>query len=88
MLVIDDDLGQSARSATQRAGFQRLLAELSLSHVGMVLGIDMSRLARSCKDWYQLLELCALFGISWRTKTVCTTPASIMIGYCWVSRAP
>jgi DNA invertase Pin-like site-specific DNA recombinase len=62
VLVIDDDLGQSARSATQRAGFQRLLAELSLSHVGMVLGIDMSRLARSCKDWYQLLELCALFG--------------------------
>jgi DNA invertase Pin-like site-specific DNA recombinase len=62
VLVIDDDLGQSARSATQRAGFQRLLAEVGLNHVGLVLGIDMSRLARSCKDWYQLLELCALFG--------------------------
>jgi DNA invertase Pin-like site-specific DNA recombinase len=62
VLVIDDDLGQSGSSATQRAGFQRLLAEVSLNHIGLVLGIDMSRLARSCKDWYQLLELCALFG--------------------------
>jgi len=62
VLVIDDDLGQSARTAASRAGFQHLLAELGLNHVGLVLGIEMSRLARSCKDWYQLLELCALFG--------------------------
>jgi DNA invertase Pin-like site-specific DNA recombinase len=62
VLVIDDDLGQSGRSAAQRPGFQRLLAEVGLNHVGLVLGIEMSRLARSCKDWYQLLELCGLFG--------------------------
>jgi len=43
-------------------GFQRLLAEVSMDHVGLVLGIEMSRLARSCKDWHQLLELCAVFG--------------------------
>ena len=61
VLVIDEDQGQSARSAEGRQGFQRLLAEVSLDHVGLVLGIEMSRLARSCKDWYQLLELCALF---------------------------
>lgn len=61
VLVIDDDLGQSAQSATHRLGFQRLLAEIGLNHVGLVLGIEMSRLARSCKDWYQLLELCAVF---------------------------
>ena len=61
MLVIDDDQGQSGRSADCRLGFQRLLAEVSLNHVGLVLGIEMSRLTRSCKDWYHLIELCALF---------------------------
>lgn len=61
VLVIDDDLGLSGRTAEGRAGFQRLLAEVGLDHVGLVLGIEMSRLARSCKDWHQLLELCALF---------------------------
>lgn len=61
VMVIDEDLGCSGASAEGRAGFQRLLAEVSLGHVGVVLGIEMSRLARSCKDWHQLLELCALF---------------------------
>ncbi len=62
IVVIDDDLGQSAASAAGRVGFQRLVSEVSLDHVGLVLGIDMSRLARSSKDWHQLLEICALFG--------------------------
>jgi DNA invertase Pin-like site-specific DNA recombinase len=61
VLLIDEDLGCSGASAEGRAGFQRLLAEVSLGHVGVVLGIEMSRLARSCRDWHQLLELCALF---------------------------
>jgi DNA invertase Pin-like site-specific DNA recombinase len=61
VLVIDDDLGKSATSAEGRAGFQRLVSEVSLDHVGIILGVEMSRLARSCTDWYQLLELCALF---------------------------
>jgi DNA invertase Pin-like site-specific DNA recombinase len=61
VLVIDEDLGRSARRADERAGFQRLVSEVSLDHVGLVLGLEMSRLARSNKDWYQLLELCALF---------------------------
>ena len=55
VLVIDEDQGQTASSAAGRAGFQRLLAEVSLDHVGLVLGIEMSRLARSCKDWHQLI---------------------------------
>jgi DNA invertase Pin-like site-specific DNA recombinase len=38
------------------------VSEVSLNQVGLVLGIEMSRLARSCRDWYQLLEVCALFG--------------------------
>jgi DNA invertase Pin-like site-specific DNA recombinase len=62
VLVIDQDQGRSGSSAEGRLGFQQLLAEVSLDHVGLVLGIEMSRLARSCKDWHQLLELCALFG--------------------------
>ena len=62
VVVIDDDLGRSGTTAEGRPGFQRLVAEVGLDHVGMVLGIEMSRLARSCRDWYQLLEVCALFG--------------------------
>jgi DNA invertase Pin-like site-specific DNA recombinase len=62
ILVIDDDLGLSGASAEKRRGFQRLLGEVALDHVGAIFGVEMSRLARSCKDWYQLLELCALFG--------------------------
>ena len=62
VLVIDDDLGQSGTTAENRVGFQRLLAEIGLSHVGLVLGMEMSRLARCNRDWHQLLELCAVFG--------------------------
>src|SRR6266540_5029829 len=60
VLVIDDDLGKSGSSAAGRAGFQRLVTEITMERVGLVLGIEMSRLARSGADWYQLLELCAL----------------------------
>jgi DNA invertase Pin-like site-specific DNA recombinase len=61
--VIDDDLGKSGQSIEGRPGFQRLLAEVALDRVGLVLGLEMSRLARSCKDWHQLLELCARFRV-------------------------
>jgi excisionase family DNA binding protein len=60
--VIDDDLGCSGASAEGRPGFQRLVAEVGLGHVGLVLGFEVSRLARSCRDWYHLLEICALAG--------------------------
>ena len=62
VLVIDEDQGQSGRSAEQRDGFKRLLTEVTLGHVGLVLGLEMSRLARSSKDWHNLLEVCGLFG--------------------------
>ena len=61
IVVIDDDLGKSGTTVEGRMGFQRLVSEVSLDHVGIILGVEMSRLARSNKDWYQLLELCALF---------------------------
>ena len=62
VLVIDDDQGRSGTSAEGRHGFQRLVVEVGLDHVGLILGVEMSRLARSSKDWHQLLEICALFG--------------------------
>ncbi len=62
VVVIDQDLGQSGASAADRAGFQRLVAEVGLGHVGLVLGLEVSRLARSSSDWHHLLEICALTG--------------------------
>jgi excisionase family DNA binding protein len=61
IVVIDDDLGRSGATIEGRLGFQRLVAEVGLGNVGLVLGVEMSRLARSCRDWHQLLEICALF---------------------------
>jgi DNA invertase Pin-like site-specific DNA recombinase len=61
VLVIDDDQATSARTAVHRSGYHRLLEEVDLDHVGIILGIEMSRLARSCRDWYHLMEKCALF---------------------------
>lgn len=60
IVVIDQDLGQSGASAVDREGFQRLVAEVGLSHVGLVMGLEVSRLARSSLDWHHLLELCAM----------------------------
>ncbi len=62
ILMIDDDLGKSGSTSEGRQGFQRLVAEVGLDHVGLILDIEMSRLARSNKDWRHLLEVCALFG--------------------------
>jgi DNA invertase Pin-like site-specific DNA recombinase len=59
--VIDEDQARSGSSAEGRSGFQRLLAEVSSDRVGLILGLEMSRLARSCKDWHALLELCAIY---------------------------
>jgi DNA invertase Pin-like site-specific DNA recombinase len=58
--VIDEDLGRSGADATARSGFQALVAAVGLGQVGIVLGIEVSRLARRNADWYHLLDLCAL----------------------------
>ena len=63
ILVIDEHQGKSGATAEGRLGFQRLLAEVGLDHVGLILGLEMSRLARSCKDWHHLIELCAIFRV-------------------------
>ena len=62
VLVSDDDLGRSGTRAEGRQGLQRLVAAVGVDHVGRSLGVERARLARSSKDWHQLLEICALFG--------------------------
>lgn len=60
--VIDSDLGRSGEGMLDREGFQKLVAEVGMGHAGIVLGLEVSRLARNCADWHRLLELCALTG--------------------------
>jgi DNA invertase Pin-like site-specific DNA recombinase len=60
VIVIDSDLGQSAASAADREGFQKLVMEVSMGRVGIVLGLEVSRLARNSSDWHRLLEICAI----------------------------
>lgn len=62
IVVIDDDLGRSAAVADTRPGFAKLVTEVTMGRVGIVVGIEMSRLARCGRDWHQLLELCSLSG--------------------------
>ena len=60
IIVIDSDQGQSGASAADREGFQRLVTEVSLGRAGIVLGLEVSRLARNSADWHRLLEICGL----------------------------
>lgn len=60
VVVVDSDLGRSGADATAREGFKNLVADVGLGKVGIILGIEVSRLARNNADWYQLLDLCAL----------------------------
>jgi len=60
VIIIDGDQGQSGASAVDREGFQKLVAEVGLGHAGIVLGLEVSRLARNCSDWHRLLEICGL----------------------------
>src|SRR5271166_992273 len=58
VVVIDQDLGVSGSGTVERNGFARLTSEVALGHVGIVLGLEVSRLARNNADWYRLLDLC------------------------------
>jgi DNA invertase Pin-like site-specific DNA recombinase len=63
VLVIDEDQGRSGKTTGQRLGFQHLLAEVTMDHVGLVLGLELCRLSRSSRDWYHLVEVCGVFGV-------------------------
>jgi DNA invertase Pin-like site-specific DNA recombinase len=60
VVVIDEDLGISGSGLSERSGFARLTAEVALGHAGLVLGLEVSRLARNNVDWYRLLDLCGV----------------------------
>jgi len=60
VVLIDEDLGLSGSTTDKRSGFARLTSEVALAHVGIVLGLEVSRLARNNADWYRLLELCGV----------------------------
>ncbi len=60
VLVVDEDLGLSGSGSVERSGFARMTAEVALGHVGIVLGLEVSRLARNNADWYHLLDLCGM----------------------------
>jgi len=62
VVIIDEDQGVSGKSAVNRSGFRRLLAEVSMDHVGLVLALELNRLSRSNKDWHHLIEVCAVFN--------------------------
>src|SRR3984957_14969300 len=60
VVIVDEDLGLSGSTTDKRSGFARLTSEVALAHVGIVLGLEVSRLARNNADWYRLLELCGI----------------------------
>jgi DNA invertase Pin-like site-specific DNA recombinase len=62
VITIDQDQGQSGATAADREGFQKLVTEVSMGRAGIVLGLEVSRLARNSSDWHRLLEICALTG--------------------------
>ena len=60
VVVVDEDMGRSGATSAGRVGFKELVVEVGLGHVGLVLALEVSRLARCSADWHQLLDLCAL----------------------------
>ena len=60
VIVIDEDLGVSGSGFAERSGFARMTAEVALGHVGIVFGLEVSRVARNNADWYRLFDLCSI----------------------------
>src|SRR5437762_13262997 len=60
VIVIDEDLGVSGSGFAERSGFARMTAEVALGHVGIVFGLEVSRMARNNADWYRLFDLCSI----------------------------
>jgi DNA invertase Pin-like site-specific DNA recombinase len=82
IITIDTDQGHSGATAADREGFQRLVAEVGTGRAGIVLGLEVSRLARNNADWHRLLEICAMSSTLICTRTGSMTPASSTTGWC------
>jgi len=85
--VIDDDLGRSAAGGVQRAGFERMVAEVCLGKVGAVCAREVSRFARNSRDWQQLIEMCRVVDTVLSTRKRSTHLGTAMTGCCSASRA-
>jgi DNA invertase Pin-like site-specific DNA recombinase len=83
VLVIDEDQGTSANGIAIRSGFGHLTAEVVLGRVGIVLGLELSRLARSNADWYRLLDLRGSPTRCLPTMTARITLVTSMTAWCW-----
>ena len=80
--VIDDDLGRSAAGSVQRAGFERMLAEVCLGKVGAVCAREVSRFARNSRDWQQLIEMCRVVDTVLIDQETVYAPETAMTGCC------
>ena len=79
IVTIDTDQGHSAASTVDREGFQRLVAEVGMGKAGIVLGLEVSRLARNNADWHRLLEISAL-----NDTLILLLPVLLVIGLIWI----
>jgi Resolvase, N terminal domain len=84
--VIDEDLGISGSGLSDRSGFARLAAEVALGHAGLVLGLEVSRLARNNVDWYRLLDLCGVTDTVIGDSDGLYHPGCLTIGCCSAQR--
>src|SRR5437667_4129531 len=82
IIVVDSDQGHSGASVADREGFQKLVAEVGMGRAGIVLGLEVSRLARNNSVWHRLLEICALADTLISMKTASMIQHTSMIDYC------
>ena len=81
--TIDEDLGRSASGSAERAGFDRMVAQVCLGKVGAVAAREVSRFARNSRDWQQLIEMCRWSIRFWWTRRPSMRPVTVTIVYCW-----
>jgi hypothetical protein len=84
--VIDDDLGRSAAGGVQRAGFERMVAEVCLGKVGAVCAREVSRFARNSRDWQQLIEMCRVVTPFWSIRRLSMRQGTATTACCSGSR--
>ena len=82
VVVVDEDTGRSGASTDGRIGFKELVADVGLGNVGLVLALEVSRLARCSADWHQLIDLCAMTGTLIGDSDGIYSPRTSTIGCC------
>src|SRR5262249_14774990 len=81
--VVDEDLGRSTTGTVTRAGFERMVSEVYLGHVGAVAAREVSRFARNSREWQQLVEVCRVVDTVLIDQETVYAPRQSMIGCCW-----